>query len=165
MPVTSCTEDGKNGWRWGASGKCYTYPDGDEKASGKAKQKAYLQGAAATGGKMTEGMEGLNYISHIVTLWGYEDWQEHDKFFETETMEADKVPPQEKPGGSNVGTYKTKGPFCGPSGGAPEGSFPVNTRKRAIAALSYARNAPNPKGIAICVKKHWPDLPAFQEEK
>jgi len=54
MPVKSCTEDKKKGWKWGDSGKCYTYPDGDEDASNSAKQKAYLQGAAATGGKMTE---------------------------------------------------------------------------------------------------------------
>jgi len=54
MPVTSCTENGKSGWRWGTKGKCYVYPTGDEDASNKAKQKAYLQGAAATGGKMTE---------------------------------------------------------------------------------------------------------------
>ena len=168
MPVKSCTEGKLSGWKWGDSGKCYTYPDGDVAASGKAKQKAYLQAAAATGGKMTEDdhlTEGIGFISHIVTLWGCRDWQEHDRIFETGTMEAVKIPPQQKPGGSNVGAYKTKGPFCGPSGGAPEGSFPVNTRKRAIAALSYARNAPNPAGIQACVKKHWPDLPAFQEEK
>ena len=161
MPVKSCTEGKMPGWKWGDSGKCYTYPAGDDDASGKAKQKAYLQGAAATGGKMTE---GRGYVSHLITLWGHTEWARHDKFFETDTMEADKAP-QEKPGGSNVGQYKTKGPFCGPSGGAPQGSFPVNTRKRAIAALAYARNAPNPGGIRSCVKKHWPDLPAFQEEK
>jgi hypothetical protein len=65
--------------------------------------------------------------------------------------------PQDKPGGSNVGKYKT-GPFCGPAGGAPKGSYPVNTKKRASAALSYARHAPNPDGIRKCVCKHWPDL-------
>jgi hypothetical protein len=63
MPVQSCTENGKNGWSYGKSGKCYIYPDGDEKASGKAKQQAYLQGAAITKGKMTES-EGIGYITH-----------------------------------------------------------------------------------------------------
>lgn len=63
MPVQSCTENGKSGWSWG-KGKCYTYPTGDEKASGKAKQQAYLQGAAITKGKMTEAQEGVGYISH-----------------------------------------------------------------------------------------------------
>ena len=42
--------------------------------------------------------------------------------------------PTEKPGGSNVGQYKGVKKFCGPSGGAPKGSFPINTRARAIAA-------------------------------
>jgi hypothetical protein len=77
---------------------------------------------------------------------------------EGEIQDADK--PQDKPGGSNVGKYKTKGPFCGPSGGAPKGSYPVNTKKRAQAALAYARHAPNPAGIKKCVCRHWPDLPS-----
>lgn len=62
---------------------------------------------------------------------------------------------RKKPGGSNVGKYKkvAKKEFCGPAGGAPEGSYPVNTAKRCRSALSYARNAPNPKGIKACVAK------------
>jgi hypothetical protein len=75
-----------------------------------------------------------------------------------------KKRPQDKPGGSNVGKYKT-GPFCGPAGGAPKGSYPVNTRKRAISALSYARHAPNPSGIKSCVCKHHPSLPACGSKK
>jgi hypothetical protein len=67
--------------------------------------------------------------------------------------------PQDKPGGGNVGKYKT-GPFCGPAGGAPKGSYPVNSKKRAQAALSLARHAPNPDGIKSCVCKHWKDLPS-----
>ncbi|MGD8327742.1 MAG: hypothetical protein PVF65_12590, partial [Sphingomonadales bacterium] len=67
---------------------------------------------------------------------------------------------QKKPGGSNVGRYKkvAKGKFCGPAGGAPEGSYPVNTKKRARAALAYARNAPNPEGIKRCVRKKFPSM-------
>lgn len=65
---------------------------------------------------------------------------------------------QKKPGGSNVGKYKSVGSFAGPSGGAPEGSYPINTRKRAKAALAYARNAPNPSGIRKAVHKKYPDL-------
>lgn len=61
---------------------------------------------------------------------------------------------REKAGGSNVGKYK-KGPFCGPSGGSPDGSFPIDTKKRAHAALAYAHNAPNPQGIKDCVYKHY----------
>lgn len=67
---------------------------------------------------------------------------------------------QEKPGGSNVGKYKSvkKGAFCGPSGGAPTGSYPVNTKKRARAALAYSHNAPNPSGIKACVRKIFPEF-------
>jgi hypothetical protein len=88
-----------------------------------------------------------------------------DKLFEVtddtedllDEQEIADARPQDKPGGSNVRKYKT-GPFCGPAGGAPKGSYPVNTKKRASAALSYARHAPNPDGIRKCVCKHWPDL-------
>lgn len=67
---------------------------------------------------------------------------------------------RKKPGGSNVGKYKSvkKGSFCGPSGGAPSGSFPVNSVKRARAALSYAHNAPNPSGIRACVNRKFPSV-------
>lgn len=60
-----------------------------------------------------------------------------------------------KPGSSNVGKYKkvSKKEFCGPAGGAAEGTYPVNSKKRCSAALSYAHNAPNPKGIRECVKR------------
>jgi len=32
MPVERCTINGKRGYRWGKSGKCYTGPDAKEKA-------------------------------------------------------------------------------------------------------------------------------------
>ena len=46
MPVMKCQKNGKPGWRWGASGTCYTYTPGNQKSSNRAKQKAYLQAAA-----------------------------------------------------------------------------------------------------------------------
>ena len=61
--------------------------------------------------------------------------------------------PQEKPGGSNVGKYKGVKSFCGPSGGAPAKSYPVNTCGRVAAAKSYARHAPNPGGIKKCAER------------
>ena len=78
--------------------------------------------------------------------------------------DADKKKPQDKPGGSNVGKYsKSDGPFCGPKGGAPAGSFPIGTLKRAKAALAYAKNAPNPGGIKKCVCDKWgSQLPSCQ---
>lgn len=67
-------------------------------------------------------------------------------------------------GCSNQGKYKglPASEFCGPSGGACPGTFPVNTPGRARAARSYARHAPNPSGIEECVikiakKKGWYD--------
>lgn len=63
-------------------------------------------------------------------------------------------------GGSNVGKYK-KVPskeFAGKAGGAPAGSYPINTPKRAKAALAYAHNAPNPAGIKAAVHKKYPKL-------
>lgn len=63
-----------------------------------------------------------------------------------------------KPGGSNVGKYKAVKSFAGPSGGAPRGSFPINTKARAKAALAYAHNAPNPSGIKKAVERKYPTL-------
>ena len=67
---------------------------------------------------------------------------------------------RKKPGGSNVGKYKNvkKGEFAGQSGGAPAGSYPINTRKRAKSALKLAHNAPNPAGIKRKVCNKYPDL-------
>ncbi len=67
---------------------------------------------------------------------------------------------KKKPGGSNVGKYKdvSKKSFAGPKGGAPKGSYPINTEKRAKAALAYAHNAPNPSGIRSAVHSKYPNL-------
>jgi len=32
MPIQICEENGKSGWKYGSSGKCYTGSDGKEKA-------------------------------------------------------------------------------------------------------------------------------------
>lgn len=67
---------------------------------------------------------------------------------------------EKRAGGSNVGEYKdvTKKNFAGPSGGAPPGSYPINTMKRAKSALKLAHNAPNPAGIKAAVYKKYPVL-------
>lgn len=43
MPVHSCQKDGKNGHKWGKSGKCYTGSDSKKKASAQA-QAIYASG-------------------------------------------------------------------------------------------------------------------------
>lgn len=64
-----------------------------------------------------------------------------------------------KPGGSNVGKYsKSEGPFAGPSGGAPAGSYPIGSKARGKSALKLAHNAPNPAGIKKAVYRKYPDL-------
>lgn len=74
---------------------------------------------------------------------------------------------QKRAGGSNVGEYKkvAKKDFAGPSGGAPAGSYPINTKTRARAALAYARNAPNPAGIRRAVYRKYPDLKPEKKKK
>jgi len=71
---------------------------------------------------------------------------------------------KKKPGGSNVGkkTFASgkprKGPYVGPSGGAPKGSFPIPDKKHAKSALALAHNAPNPAGIKAAVHRKYPTL-------
>ena len=56
---------------------------------------------------------------------------------------------------SNAGKYPNvaKEDFCG-----PEGTYPVNTLKRAKSALKLAHNAKNPQAIKSCVYKKYPQL-------
>ena len=44
MPIQSCTKDGKPSFRWGKTGKCYTY--NSEKGRKAAISKAQKQGRA-----------------------------------------------------------------------------------------------------------------------
>ena len=65
---------------------------------------------------------------------------------------------QDKPGGSNVGQDREtsgadEGPFCGPAGGSPEGSYPVTNKGQWRAAKSYARHAPKPAGVKACADR------------
>ncbi len=75
---------------------------------------------------------------------------------------------RKKPGGSNVGkkTFasgkKRVGPYAGPSGGAPKGSYPIGDKAHGRAALKLAHNAPNPSGIKAAVYRKYPDLKKHQ---
>lgn len=74
---------------------------------------------------------------------------------------------KKRAGGSNVGKYKdvSKKSFAGPSGGAPKGSYPIDTKKRAKAALAYSHNAPNPSGIKAKVYSKYPALKKSHQER
>ncbi len=74
---------------------------------------------------------------------------------------------EKRPGGSATGEYKgvKKSDFAGSSGDTSPYSYPINTKKRAIAALAYARNAPNPAGIRQAVYKKYPDLRPEKNKK
>jgi len=61
-------------------------------------------------------------------------------------------------GNSNEGEYPNVDEFCGPAGGSNPGTYPVNTLKRAYAAKSYARNAPDPAGIRACANRRIEEL-------
>lgn len=46
MPVQSCSENGKPGYKWGDAGKCYIYNPDSESSKAAAKKKALAQGIA-----------------------------------------------------------------------------------------------------------------------
>lgn len=89
----------------------------------------------------------------------FEEWLEKRiKLENKDDLPKDEVEARKKPGGSNVGKERetsgaTEGPFCGPSGGAPKGSYPVTNAKQAKAAKAYAHNAPDPEGIKKCTDR------------
>lgn len=46
MPLMRCTKNGKPAYKWGESGKPYTYTPGNEASRERAKNKAIRQGRA-----------------------------------------------------------------------------------------------------------------------
>lgn len=71
---------------------------------------------------------------------------------------------RKQPGGSNVGkkTFASgkprTGPYAGPSGGAPKGSYPIPDKVHAKAAIKMSGHAPNPSGIKSAVYRKYPEL-------
>lgn len=76
IPIKKCKADGKPGFKWGDSGKCYTYTPGNEESIERARKKAEAQGAAAH----ASGYEGSDSIEHIETIEKSEiiDYKEED---------------------------------------------------------------------------------------
>ncbi len=70
-------------------------------------------------------------------------------------MKKDIEEIREKPGMSNAGKYPdvSEGDFCGPNG-----TYPVNSLKRAKSALKLAHNSNNPEKIKSCVYSKYPEL-------
>ena len=65
MPIISCEENGKPGYKYDESGKCYTYSKDDENSRKEAKKKAILQGVAIEGGSPhLEKADGTQVIDH-----------------------------------------------------------------------------------------------------
>jgi hypothetical protein len=71
---------------------------------------------------------------------------------------------RKQPGGSNVGkkTFANgkprTGPYVGPSGGSPKGSYPIPDKAHAKAAIKMSGHAPNPSGIKSAVYNKYPEL-------
>ena len=55
MPIQTCTLDGKPGFKWGDSGKCYTYDPNNDKSRSSARAQAAQQ---ALGGPDHAGAAG-----------------------------------------------------------------------------------------------------------
>jgi len=53
IPIKTCSEDGKAGFKWGDQGKCYLH-DGSDESIKAAKGKAVKQGLAEGGGELDE---------------------------------------------------------------------------------------------------------------
>ena len=65
MPVQACKIGEKPGFKWGESGKCYTYEAGNEEASKAAKKKALDQGLAIGEGKLLDSEQELSEITAV----------------------------------------------------------------------------------------------------
>jgi hypothetical protein len=50
MPLTRCEDNGKPGWKFGDTGKCYVYTAGDDASEKDARRKAVKQALAIGGG-------------------------------------------------------------------------------------------------------------------
>ena len=88
-------------------------------------------------------------------------WKHEDG---SKSLPANIKEARKQPGGSNVGkkTFASgkprTGPYAGPSGGAPKGSYPIPDKAHAKAAIKMSGHAPNPGGIKSAVYRKYPEL-------
>lgn len=128
---------------------CYSF-------GGKILTSDQMKKAYNAGGVMTNTPDDQFLMKELMSSAHTQPMESPDTFMNNGGKKLSEI--RNKPGGSNVGKSRktsgpNEGPFVGPSGGSPKGSFPVTNEKQAKAALSYSRNAPNPSGIKNAVYK------------
>jgi hypothetical protein len=72
MPVKSCEENNKTGFKWGDAGNCYTYKPNDEISRNNAKKKAITQGIAIGDYNMSGLKVSFDYDDTLTTKKGLE---------------------------------------------------------------------------------------------
>jgi hypothetical protein len=85
MPINNCSNDGKPGYKWGDSGACYTYTQGNKKSMTDARKKALAQATAMGEFKfektaeelalqLAEDVIDLYMVQKSLTQWFKEKW-------------------------------------------------------------------------------------------
>lgn len=116
-----CSTDGKPGWKFGASGACYTYTPGNDASEKAAKVKAVKQGLAIGGGKPPPegfGEDAKGLVARAVREYKAEE--------ETPLPTEDIV---------GIEVFAAGGPYHG-TGSPPEGDFYNDTDIEQLAADS-----------------------------
>lgn len=70
MPIKSCQENNKSGYKWGDAGKCYTYADKNEASKNNARKKALAQGIAIGDIKLQGEPVSFDYHETLTTPQG-----------------------------------------------------------------------------------------------
>ena len=106
-----------------------------------------------TGKKIKVG--GPTYQKLLKTKWAAMITDSETLQIMKPSLEPSLTKPKKEKGCTNQGKYKgvPQNLFCGPEGGSCPQTYPVNTKRRARAALAYARYAPDPEGIKRCVRR------------
>lgn len=67
MPIQSCSDGGKPGYKWGDGGKCYLYTPGNDQSITSARKKALAQGIAIGDINISKLKEELDKINEVST--------------------------------------------------------------------------------------------------